>query len=53
MALTHKVFNINGPAATEKSQTLAIFILIMAHIGYKVLVCAPTNVAVDSILERV
>lgn len=53
MALTHKVFNINGPAATGKSQTLAIFILIVAFMGYDVLVSTPTNVAVDSLLERV
>lgn len=51
-ALTHKVSNINGPAATGKSETLAKLILIMASMSYKVLVTALTNVAVDSLCER-
>ena len=52
-ACTHKVFNINGLAATGKSETLAKLILIMAIMGYKVLVTAPTNVAVNSLCEGV
>lgn len=52
-ALIHKVSNINGPAATGKSKTLAKLILIMASMGNKVLVTAPTNVAVDNLCERI
>lgn len=50
---SHKVSNINGLAATGKSETLAKLIFIMAIMGYKVLVTAPTNVAVNSLCERV
>lgn len=53
MALIYKVSNINSFVGTGKSHTLATFILIMTHMGYKVLVCALINVTIDSILERV
>lgn len=53
MVLRHRVSNIFGPAATGKSHTIAVLILYLIVIKSCVLVCAPTNVAKDSIFERV
>lgn len=53
MALKYKEINIFGPAANGKSQTLAALILSLILQKTRVLVCAPTNVAIDSIFARV
>ena len=43
---------IHGPPGTGKTSTLTELILQAVHRGLKVLVCAPSNIAVDTILGR-
>ncbi|XP_054027574.1 DNA-binding protein SMUBP-2 [Dryobates pubescens] len=43
---------IHGPPGTGKTSTLLEIILQAAQQGLKVLCCAPSNVAVDNLLER-
>lgn len=43
---------IHGPPGTGKTTTLVEVILQCAKQGAKVLVCAPSNVAVDNLVER-
>lgn len=43
---------IHGPPGTGKTTTLVEIILHMIHAGNKVLVCAPSNIAVDNLVER-
>jgi len=43
---------IHGPPGTGKTTTVVEIILQMVSLGYKVLVCAPSNIAVDNILEK-
>ncbi|KAL8838750.1 MAG: hypothetical protein Q9170_001999 [Blastenia crenularia] len=55
MALTNKISLVWGPAATGKSETLARIIVDLLHNDKdeKILVNAPRNVPVDSLLWRV
>ena len=41
-----------GPPGTGKTSTLTELILQAVHRGMKLLVCAPSNIAVDTILAR-
>ncbi|NXF81575.1 SMBP2 protein, partial [Sclerurus mexicanus] len=43
---------IHGPPGTGKTTTLVEIILQAVHRGLKVLCCAPSNVAVDNLVER-
>jgi len=43
---------IHGPPGTGKTTTLVEIILHMIHARNKVLVCAPSNIAVDNLVER-
>lgn len=43
---------IHGPPGTGKTTTLVEVVLQCARRGSKVLVCAPSNVAVDNLVER-
>ncbi|XP_011498018.1 PREDICTED: DNA-binding protein SMUBP-2-like [Ceratosolen solmsi marchali] len=43
---------IQGPPGTGKTTTLIEIILQLHRIGKKVLICAPTNVAVDNLVVR-
>ncbi|NWR95037.1 SMBP2 protein, partial [Furnarius figulus] len=43
---------IHGPPGTGKTTTLVEIILQAVHQGLKVLCCAPSNVAVDNLVER-
>ncbi|PSN36020.1 DNA-binding protein SMUBP-2 [Blattella germanica] len=43
---------IHGPPGTGKTTTLVEIILQTIKIGHKILVCAPSNVAVDNIVEK-
>lgn len=43
---------IHGPPGTGKTTTLVEIILHMIQVGSKVLVCAPSNIAVDNLVER-
>ena len=43
---------IHGPPGTGKTTTLIEIILQMIKIGNKILVCTPSNVAVDNLLEK-
>jgi superfamily I DNA and/or RNA helicase len=49
----HSFSIIHGPPGTGKTSTVAELILHEVARGSKCLVCAPSNVAVDNILERV
>jgi len=44
---------VHGPPGTGKTSTVVEIILQAAAQGKRILVCAPSNVAVDNILERV
>jgi superfamily I DNA and/or RNA helicase len=46
------LYLLHGPPGTGKTETLTEMILQMASIGKKVLVCSPSNVAVDTVAER-
>ena len=43
---------IHGPPGTGKTHTLIELILEMLKLNLRILVCAPSNVAVDNIVER-
>lgn len=44
---------IHGPPGTGKTSTVTELIFQLVRLGKKVLVCAPSNVAVDNILEKI
>jgi superfamily I DNA and/or RNA helicase len=44
---------IHGPPGTGKTSTVTELIFQYVRLGKKVLVCAPSNVAVDNILEKI
>ena len=54
MAITNKVSVVWGPAATGKSRVLAhiIRLLLIGDKLERIIVCAPTHVAVDNLLKR-
>ena len=54
MAISNKVSVVWGPAATGKSRVLAhmIRLLLIRDKSEKIIVCAPTHVAVDNLLKR-
>lgn len=43
---------IHGPPGTGKTTTVVEVILQMVALGHKVLACAPSNVAVDNLVEK-
>ncbi|KAJ9573588.1 hypothetical protein L9F63_009042 [Diploptera punctata] len=43
---------IHGPPGTGKTTTLVEIILQLVKLGNKILVCAPSNVAIDNLLEK-
>lgn len=43
---------IHGPPGTGKTTTVVEIILQLVHCGCKVLACAPSNIAVDNLVER-
>jgi superfamily I DNA and/or RNA helicase len=43
---------IHGPPGTGKTSTLVELIAYAIEVNLKILVCAPSNVAVDNILEK-
>ncbi|PHJ22714.1 r3h domain-containing protein [Cystoisospora suis] len=47
------IFLIHGPPGTGKSTTVVELLLQLAARGKRVLACAPSNIAVDNLLERV
>ncbi|XP_066999150.2 DNA-binding protein SMUBP-2 [Anabrus simplex] len=52
-ALKQKNFAIiHGPPGTGKTTTLVEIIIQLTNVGNKVLVCAPSNIAVDNVLEK-
>ena len=48
----HDVALIHGPPGTGKTHTLVELILQMVRRGLRVLVCGPSNIAVDNLVER-
>lgn len=44
---------IHGPPGTGKTSTVTELIFQLVRLGKKVLVCAPSNIAVDNILEKI
>ncbi|SCU95738.1 LAMI_0F03554g1_1 [Lachancea mirantina] len=51
-ALSNDICIIHGPPGTGKTHTLVELVQQLVEKGERVLVCAPSNVAVDTILER-
>jgi ATP-dependent RNA/DNA helicase IGHMBP2 len=49
---SNQLFLIHGPPGTGKTTVLIEYILQAVKIGQRLLVCAPSNVAVDNIVER-
>ena len=43
---------IHGPPGTGKTQTLVELLLQFSRLGKKILVCGPSNLSVDNVLER-
>ena len=43
---------VHGPPGTGKTTPIVEIITLTVKAGNKVLVCAPSNVAVDNLLER-
>lgn len=43
---------IHGPPGTGKTHTLIELIIQMVRRGYRILVCGPSNISVDNIVER-
>ncbi|GLG93079.1 Regulator of nonsense transcripts 1 homolog [Gryllus bimaculatus] len=43
---------VHGPPGTGKTTVLIEIILQLVNTGHKVLVCAPSNIAVDTLVER-
>lgn len=50
---TNDIFLIHGPPGTGKTTTLSYFIKTSFQEGAKILVTAPSNTAVDNILEKI
>ncbi|MDX1371806.1 MAG: AAA domain-containing protein, partial [Nitrososphaeraceae archaeon] len=46
------LFLIQGPPGTGKTTTLSAIISALANTGKKILACAPSNTAVDNLLEK-
>lgn len=44
---------IHGPPGTGKTTTLVEIILQLRKAGHKILVCAPSNIAIDNLVEKV
>ncbi|KKF92869.1 DNA polymerase alpha-associated DNA helicase A [Ceratocystis platani] len=49
---SREVALIHGPPGTGKTHTLIELILQMIKLGQRVLVCGPSNISVDNIVER-
>eukprot|EP00871_Galdieria_phlegrea_P005311 jgi/Galph1/5781/GphlegSOOS_G4513.1 len=52
LALRHSISCIHGPPGTGKTTTLVSVILRLLDEGETILVCAPSNVAVDNLMEK-
>ncbi|KAF5630738.1 HCS1-DNA helicase A [Fusarium tjaetaba] len=50
--LSREVALIHGPPGTGKTHTLIELILQMIRLGQRILVCGPSNISVDNIVER-
>ena len=50
--LNNQISIIHGPPGTGKTYTLVELIQQLVHMGERVLVCGPSNISVDTILER-
>ncbi|KAF4480099.1 HCS1-DNA helicase A [Fusarium agapanthi] len=50
--LSREVALIHGPPGTGKTHTLIELILQMIKLGQRILVCGPSNISVDNIVER-
>lgn len=50
--LSREVALIHGPPGTGKTHTLIELILQMTKLGQRILVCGPSNISVDNIVER-
>jgi ATP-dependent RNA/DNA helicase IGHMBP2 len=53
MGLKEQVHLIHGPPGTGKTTTVCELILQAVKKGEKVLACAPSNIAVDNIVESI
>ncbi|CCH59911.1 hypothetical protein TBLA_0C00960 [Henningerozyma blattae CBS 6284] len=51
-SLANSISIIHGPPGTGKTYTLVELIQQLVHRGQRVLVCGPSNISVDTILER-
>ncbi|CEP62194.1 ATP-dependent 5'-3' DNA helicase HCS1 LALA0_S04e09978g [Lachancea lanzarotensis] len=51
-SLQNKISIIHGPPGTGKTHTLVELIRQLCDQGHRVLVCGPSNISVDTILER-
>lgn len=51
-AITNDISIIHGPPGTGKTYTLVELIQQLCERGHRVLVCGPSNISVDTILER-
>lgn len=51
-ALTNEISIIHGPPGTGKTYTLVELIQQLCDKGQRILVCGPSNISVDTILER-
>ena len=49
---SNDVFLIHGPPGTGKTTTLSYLIKVLSELGKRILVSAPSNTAVDNILEK-
>ncbi|KAF6803847.1 hypothetical protein CSOJ01_10631 [Colletotrichum sojae] len=49
---SREVALIHGPPGTGKTHTLIELILQMVKLGLRILVCGPSNISVDNIVER-
>ncbi|KAL7307628.1 hypothetical protein TKK_0000316 [Trichogramma kaykai] len=54
MALKNSVTLIQGPPGTGKTTTLVSLVRILIYLNpkFKILICAPSNVAVDNVVEK-
>jgi superfamily I DNA and/or RNA helicase len=53
LGLKHQVHLIHGPPGTGKTTTVCELIVQAVKKGEKVLACAPSNIAVDNIVESI